>query len=215
MKEVSLSADGTRAAVAILVHSEGYGAPLDEVQGRFFVLDTTTMAVVPGPAADGFDVTSVGVRVGGAAISPDGTQVYFGAQDGDPEVFELQVVDVATGAISAVPGSPALDSDTTDLKFGPDGRLYWAQGAADALNIFDPAAGAWTTSGALGVDLEPWSVEFNRRNYYVVDHDGERSHRFGYNDDAVAPAAAVPTDVDGTIAMPDVNESHTELVTPF
>ena len=215
LKEVSLSRDGSRGVIAPLVYNKDYGSPVAGVHGKIYVFDTVTMTLIPGPAADAHDVSGVGVRVGGTAFSPNGTTVYFGAQDGDPDpaLFELHALDVATGAITTVASSPANNNDTTELTFGPDGRLYWAQDAT--LNIFDPAAATWTTPAAISDDVAAWSVEFNRRNYFVVDHDDERATRYRYNDDAVVPAPANPTDADGLILMHNVDESHTELVTPF
>ncbi len=223
LKEVSLSADGSRGAVAVRVYDPSYGAPVADVHGKIYAFDTTSMTLVPGPAGDGFDVDSIGVRVDAAAISPDGSTVYFHAAEslGDLHNLLLQTLDLTTGEVLAVPDGPERESHTTDLKVGPDGRIYWV--TSEELNIFDPSDGSWTQPANAALESErgeaapftPWSVEFQGDGYYAIDHNRERASRHLIEDDSAVVAPADPSVPEGWINLPDLDESHAELVTPF
>lgn len=145
VRDLSITADGTRGAVA-----------LEQLSKVIYVDLVDTMAVL-----DTIDTPNTRPRI--AAIQPDGAKIF---------VFYNQVVDAEiydTAALSAPPtplpilaggSSPRLGG----ALFGPDGRLYLARRPGDgsaALIIFDPLdpitgqTGLYTGNQMLGIALNP------------------------------------------------------------
>ncbi|NRA35478.1 MAG: fibronectin type III domain-containing protein [Polyangiaceae bacterium] len=212
-RQVRLSADGSRGAVAVRVYSSLYGSPAEVVHGKFHVFDTATMTAIDGDTgADGgastaFDVSSVGARVDLAAMSPDGTQVYVGVSDGDTQ---LRVVDVATGAITALSAAPNCSASdlTVELSFGADGRLYWVTDGEFC--IYDVDTASWATTFEVGTNSR--SVKFDAfGDYFVFDH-GASVQQFSMATDI---AKTNPADGSTTLPVLALDEGHAEAITPF
>ncbi|HTR66935.1 MAG TPA: hypothetical protein VMH85_14250, partial [Terriglobales bacterium] len=76
--------------------------------------------------------------------SPDGNQLVFGrdSQLSDTESLQIQLFDLRTGQLSAIPGSDGLFSP----RWSPDGRYLAAQSSDSRLiELFDFQNGQWST----------------------------------------------------------------------
>jgi hypothetical protein len=211
-RQVQLSADGAKGAVALKVFSAAYGEPANDVQGKFYVFDTATMMVIdgdPNSSSDAFDVSAVGMRVDTATMSPDGSKVYVAISDGDSD---LRAVDVATGTISSLPTTTSCSAKnrTQRLAFGPDGRLFWA--TFFGFCIYDFNTSTWMQPILVGAT--PIGFDFGGCNgqYYVFHKGSATVQQFSLSDDL-----AVPNPADGSATVPTdyIQSGHAELVTPF
>ncbi|MBK9072533.1 MAG: fibronectin type III domain-containing protein [Myxococcales bacterium] len=212
-RELTLSADGSRGAIAIKVNDEGYGVPAEQVHGRFFVINTSDMSIVDGDdAADfqSFDVSAYSAKVYAATISPDGTSVYVLTTSDDSPLVN---VEIATGTATPVDGH-GLSGDlyTKNLTFGPDGRLYWMDYYVGG-HIFAPGASATEGTWTHGLDTNVRDIAFIPSTLQYV--------HFLFNDSSakvydLATDALVNSESDDEAARWIGNlAAHSSLVTPF
>ncbi len=179
-RNLSLSADGTQGAMAIVE------------AGQVFLLNMTNLTVIDQDAVtagnQGFDVSATSVDCRVAAISPDGTEIYVAYKNSDGT---LDVIDVATGTITPLaPTTLGTSVNISFLKFGPDGRLYYGRNfdaTAPTLSIFDPGAATWTeTIPATELD----DIYFGTNDYCLIDGENSAISCYGYDDDTVIPTEA-------------------------
>ncbi len=176
-RRVTLSADGTRGAVAIRTRNASSGTPAEMVQGKLFVIDMTTMSIIDGDPQAGdqmapFDTSAVGLVVSKAVMSPGGDKVYVAINDA-PDAA-LRLLDVATATFESLPQPTFGLDDTRVLEFGPDGRLYWLTKAGFA--IYDPADDtlfepSLVTDGPRGSDSLALSFAPDAQSLYLQYRD--------------------------------------------
>lgn len=212
-RDFTLSADGSRGAIAIKVDGESNGFPAEQVHGRFFVINTSDMSIVDGDdAADfaSFDVSSYNAEVDAATISPDGTTVYVVT---DNEEAPMVNVDIATGAATVVEGHE-LNGElyTRNLTFGPDGRMYWMDYYLGG-HIFTPGASATEGTWTHGLDTNVRDIAFiASRLQYVHFLFGNGTVKV-YD---LATDTLINSEADDAPArwVGDL-DAHSSLVTPF
>lgn len=212
-RELTLSADGSRGAIAIKVDSDSYGVPAEQVHGRFFVINTSDMSIIDGDdSADfqSFDVSAIDAKVYAATISPDGTSVYvLTTSDESP----LVNVDIATGTATPVDGHELSgDTYTKNLTFGPDGRLYWMDYYLGG-HIFTPGASASDGTWTHGLDTNVRDIAFipSRLQYvhFLFSDDALKVYDMVSDSLINSESDDAPTRSIGEI------EAHSSLVTPF
>lgn len=212
-RELTLSADGSRGAIAIKVNGDSYGVPAEQVHGRFFVLNTSDMSIVDGDDAaafESFDVSSYNAEVDAATISPDGSTVYVVTDNQDAPMIN---VDIATGTATPVEGH-GLEGElyTRNLTFGPDGRLYWMDYYLGG-HIFTPGASATAGTWTHGLDTSVRDIAFipSRLQYGQFSFNDQRIKIYDLATDTLinSEADGAPSRWLGHV------DAHASLVTPF
>ena len=180
----AVSPDGTR--LSGVIYGQPYAVGLVD-------LAAGTARRVPLPPGAGPD---------GAVVTPDGSRAYVVVRSltsggiSDP----LQVVDVATGAASPVPGTEG----TLAVALSPDGRSLYATGYSNVV-VLDAATGAVTRTVPASLLSGQFVVSPSGRHLYVANATGNAVEVFDMDEGSVVervPVGALPTDIalapDGT-----------------
>lgn len=198
-----ISSDGTRGSCSLHVYDSSYGHPTVTVQGKIVALNLVTMT----PTIH--DVSSVGLEVERATVTPDGQSIYLAFSDSS--FGGLYRMPFLGGAITEV--GPAITGFTWQyckkLDFGPDGRLYIV--AYSGFAIYNPATN--TMSEPARSNNAAYGLGFcaSEGRYYVMRDDSLIECR-AVGTDSIVPS---PADGDDEIASPDHSEGHSFLISPF
>jgi YVTN family beta-propeller protein len=126
--------------------------------------------------------------------TPDGGRVYVVAGLTVGGISNpLQVVDVATGAASPVPGTEG----TLAVALSPDGRSVYATGYSNVV-VLDAATGAVTRTVPASVLSGQFVVSPSGRHLYIANATGNAVEVFDMDDGGVVgrvPVGAQPTDI--------------------
>lgn len=173
-RHLSMTADGTMGALAIDFVG---GIQLIDLTGEMSVVETfDTMA------------NGYGERIRNAAITPDGSRIFFpDASDNFSYTYgdyvdsdNVIALDVATGAYSQLVVTDQITSTPRQFEFGPDGRLYHV-GDCSQVNVYDvdtmtqvAAYDQYTCSDHFGFDGEGeflYSFDSSRTSIYDLSDD--------------------------------------------
>lgn len=163
---VTATVDGVSEPYAVVVADRAYVRAASNDQDAVVAVDTATGNAL---AAKTFDVST-----GGLAVSPAGDTLYL-ARTGEDQV-DVAVIDVETGATSAIaiPAAPGASVET--LRVSADGnRLFAAMAtpAGGALAIIDTRSGAFPRTVAIAGSVGDIAVAPNGRTVYATGWDAE------------------------------------------
>lgn len=173
----SVSPDGAR--LSGVIYGQEYAIGVVD-------LATGTARRIPLPAGAGPD---------GAVVTPDGSRAYVVVRSftsgsiSDP----LQVVDLATGAATPVPGTEG----TVSITLSPDGRSLHGIGFSQAI-VLDVATGAVTRSVPTSLLQGQFVVSPSGRYLYMASATGNAVQVFDMDSGAVVtsvPVGAQPRDL--------------------
>jgi len=188
LKRLSMSSDGSIGAVALF---NG---------GRVILVDLDDMELIKSILVNDIDDDKLEPHY--TAVSPDGSKVYV-AYNGNDE-GSLDVIDTEDFSMTEFPISVPNSDDVADLRFGPDGRLYYSRrDGTNPLFIFDLSTDPVTevvidgTADTNG-DASYGRIAFSPYGdyYYFVTWSSEL-YKFSMTDDTVS--ADSPLNMGGTM----------------
>jgi len=186
LKRLSMSSDGSIGATAMFN------------KGRVVIVNLDTMTeikslIVNGPADDKEEPHYT-------AVSPDGSKVYVAYNDNDEG--SLDVIDTSDFSITQLEISAPTSDRTHDLRFGPDGRLYYLRDDStnNPLYIFDLSTTPVTEVAIAGVDLgnahSESRISFSPYGdyYYFITDGPDDLYKFGLADDMLSADSPLNAD---------------------
>ena len=202
-KMVTMTADGTKGALALKVYSSSYGNPAATVQGKLVTLDLGAMTFTI------HDVSSVGTEVCQATISPDGSRVYFVVDDAGDNL--LRVLDLGSNMISTVGTATSFTLEYVKrMPWGPDGRLYLP--TYNGFAIYNPATD--TLIEPTVTNVRTYDIAFTSDStgtFYYLMRDDDLVECFDITTDTSVPS---PADGGAEIDAPDFSQGHAFALTP-
>ena len=190
-RALSISADGSRAAVALAA------------SGRVALVDLGGMSLVGL-----IDVSASGTNVRYAAISADGLTIYAAYKDSAGHIDAIDLSDPSGPIINTLSvDDPIAGGSVGKLLVGPNGRVYLARKSTSAVQagvvVIDPTTGM-NTELLLGLDV----------NSLALSADSSRLYALVIDTDEVWVFNTADLSVGGVLSAPGSARGHALAVSP-
>ena len=135
------------------------------------------------------------------AVHPDGSKVYVVYNNNTGN--EIDVIDTDDYSITQIVPTTVTNSEVRDLRFGPDGRLYFARSSGGQyLTIFDVDASPMTELEVLDADVGNTytygKIAFSPYgDYYYYNNSSSQLYKFDITTDVATADSPIASGSDG------------------